>query len=137
MSETTPEAHPVNLAVVINGEKIVEYQRNRALAPKHSLDLENMVAKLARGIELADNTISQPSMQDKSTYVAQLLISALIHENDAHAAISCAWLATRCADLKQVQAEQKDERLTIRLIYDKEYVVASSLKFVPKHQLSS
>ena len=67
-----------------------------------------MDAKLARGIELADNTISQPSMQDKSTYVAQLLISALIHENDAHAAISCAWLATRCADLKQVQAEQKD-----------------------------
>jgi len=36
-----------------------------------------------------------------------------------------------------VQAEQKEGRLTIRLSYNKEYVVASSLKFVPKHKLSS
>ncbi|MDG1249863.1 MAG: hypothetical protein P8O75_04450 [Gammaproteobacteria bacterium] len=137
MSDTSEEAKPINLAIVINGEKIVEYQRDRALASKHAQDLDTMDAKLAHGIELADSQISQPNLQDKSTFVAQLLINALLHESDAHAAISCAWLATRCPDLKQVQAEQKEERLTIRLIYDKEYVVASSLKFVPKHQLSS
>ena len=136
VSDTSPEANPINLAIVINGEKIVEYQRDRALAAKHVQDLDTMDAKLAHGIELADSQINQPSLQDKSTFVAQLLVTALMHENDAHAAISCAWLATRCPDLKQVQAEQKEERLTIRLIYDKEYVVASSLKFVPKHILS-
>ncbi|MDG0995984.1 MAG: hypothetical protein P8O97_02420 [Gammaproteobacteria bacterium] len=137
MSDISKEALPTNLAIVINGEKIVEYQRDRALATKHAADLDNLDLKLAKGIELADSQISQPSFQDKSTFVAQLLVNALMHENDAHAAISCAWLATRCPDLKQVQAEQKEDRLTIRLIYDKEYVVASSLKFIPKHQLNS
>ena len=137
MSDISIEALPTNLAIVINGEKIVEYQRDRALASKHAADLDNLDLKLAKGIELADSQISQPSFQDKSTFVAQLLVNALMHENDAHAAISCAWLATRCPDLKQVQAEQKEDRLTIRLIYDKEYVVASSLKFIPKHQLNS
>ena len=137
MSDTSTETNPINLAIVINGEKIVEYQRDRALASKHAQDLDNLDEKLAHGIELADSKISQPNLQDKSTFVAQLLINALMHENDAHAAISCAWLATRCPDLKQVQAEQKEERLTIRLIYDKAYVVASSLKFIPKHKLNS
>ena len=123
------------LVVLLNSSKVLEYYRDRPLTVKQQADLDALDIKLDAGIELNHQHIANPSLQDKATFVANLLIFALLNEEEAKAALTCAYLATRFSDLKQVVANSHPDRLAIQLIYDEEYREQTPVHFVPKDEL--
>ena len=98
-------------------------------------DLNIIDAKLDKGFEIGGQKISHPSHQDKTTYAANVLLSALMEDNESTAAIFCSYLATRNPTLKQLKATTHDDRITIQLIYDKEYKEETSVQFISKKDL--
>ena len=124
-----------DLVVLINSKKVLEYFRDRPLTLKQQADLGLLDSKLDAGIELNHQQIPKPTAQDKATFVANLLISALLNEEEAKAALSCAYLATRFTDLKQVKASSHSDRVAIQLIYDEGYREQAPIHFVPKDKL--
>jgi hypothetical protein len=126
---------PNNFVVVINSIKELEYFRDRDLNDKQVSDLEIIDAKMDEGFEVGGQEISHPTHQDKATYAANVLISALMNDSETTAAIFCSYLATRNPALKQLKATTHDDRVTIQLIYDKEYKEETSVQFISKKDL--
>lgn len=125
-----------NLVVVLNSNKELEYFRDRPLSKNQQVDLEAMDRKLDSGLQLGSRRINKPSPQDRATYVANLLVTALTNEEDSKVAITCAYLATRFGDLKQIKADMRSGQLSIQLIFDEEYREAAPIKFIPKEDLN-
>lgn len=126
-----------NLVVVLNSNKMLEYFRDRPLSQNQQIDLDAMDRKLDNGLKLGSRRINNPSPQDKATYVANLLITALTNEEESKVAITCAYLATRFGDLKQIKADMRSGgQLSIQLIFDQEYREAAPIKFIPKEDLN-
>lgn len=123
------------LVVLLNSSKVLEYYRNRPLTAKQQADLDALDKKLDTGIHLNHQHIANPNLQDKATFVANLLVSALLNGEDAKAALTCAYLGTRFSDLKQVVANSHPDQLAIQLIYDEEYREQSPIHFVSKDEL--
>ena len=76
-----------------------------------------------------------PQKLDRAAYAANVLLSALIEGNESTAAIFCSYLATRNPTLKQLKATTHDDRVTIQLIYNKEYKEETSVQFISKKDL--
>ncbi len=127
--------HKSNLVVVLNSQKIIEYHQDRPLTKKQLLDLGSLESKLNKGIQIANQFIAKPSLQDKATFMANLLISALIDDEEAKVALACSYLARYCGDLKQIKALNHADRISIELIYDEEYREQAPIKFVPRNSL--
>lgn len=109
------------LVVVINGDPVLEYDRDRAL-PEHQLAyLDKMDAQMDAGVTLGGKQIQAPEALQRAQFVAVHLIEALQQDNEAQAAAACAYLATRMTDLKQVKAELDDAGLHVDLIFDRIY----------------
>ena len=124
-----------NFVVVLNSSKELEYFRDRKLSAKQSADLEKIDARLNQGFEAGGQLIEHPTTEDKATFAANVLISALLHDNESNAAIFFSFLATRYPTLKQVKATTHDDRVTIQLIYDKEYTEETAVQFISKKDL--
>ncbi|MEM8843677.1 MAG: hypothetical protein AAGB35_01385 [Pseudomonadota bacterium] len=125
-----------SLVVVLNSNKELEYFRNRPLSKKQTEDLIKIDSKLALGFEISGQLMSQPSEKDKATYIANMLIGALINDNESIMSLCCSFLATRFTELKQVRATTHDDHYTIRLIYDQEFVEQNTVQFVNKKDLN-
>lgn len=109
------------LVVVVNGDPVLEYNRDRAL-PEHQLAyLDKMDAKMDRGVTLGAKQVQAPDTLQRAQFVAVHLIEALQQDNESQAAAACAYLATRIADLKQVKAELDDAGMHVDLIFDRVY----------------
>ena len=125
-----------NLVVVLNANKVLEYFRDRPLSQSQLIDLETMDRKMNSGLQLGSRRINNPNPQDKATYVANLLVTALTNEEESKVAITCAYLATRFRDLKQIKADMHSGQLSIQLIFDEQYREAAPIKFIPKEDLN-
>lgn len=125
-----------NLVVVLNSNKVLEYFRDRPLSQHQQIDLDTMDRKMDSGLQLGSRHINNPSPQDKATYVANLLVTALMNEDESKVAITCAYLATRFGDLKQIKAEMHSDQLSIQMIFDQEYLEATPITFIPKEDLN-
>ena len=123
------------LVVVLNSSKELEYFRDRSLSEKQRADVEKFDAMLDQGFEVHGQKIDHPSMQDKATFAANLLVTALLQDNNTRAAILCSYLATRYPALQQVRVTTHDDRVTIELIYDKAFMEESSVQFISKKEL--
>ena len=124
-----------NLVISLNSEKVIEYHRGKPLSKKQQLDLVALDKKLNIGIQIGQQFISKPTLQDKATFIANLLVSALVEDDEAKVALTCAYLANHCGDLKQIKAEHRLDRLSIQLIYDEEYRDQAPIKFVPRNKI--
>ena len=118
------------LVAVLNGESQVEFERSKSLADRQLEYLAVMDKQLDDGIPQGAGMLFSPTMEQKTQFVANQLITAIKAENEQLAAATLSWLATRLPDLQQVAADEKNGEITIRLIYDKPYVKAEPIHFM-------
>ena len=110
------------LAVLINGEAVLEYDRDVTLTDTQRESLQRMDSKMDNGFELAGEQISEPDKNQRFQFIAMNLIQSLLkEENEALIAASTAYLAENLPDLKQVTADDRSGQLVIDLVFDKEY----------------
>jgi len=110
------------MAVLINGEAVLEYDRSVALTEQQRLSLEKMEHKMDGGFNLAGELISSPDKNQRLQFIALNLVHALVNEeNEALIAASSSYLAENLPDLNQVKADNSKGQWLIDLVFDKEY----------------
>lgn len=105
------------LMVVLNGQPVIEYDRNKRLPGQQREYLDRMDADMARGIDINGSRIATPDAQQRARFVAIQLVHAVINDNDPMIAAMCAYLATRLPELKQVKADEQGEQISLELIF--------------------
>jgi len=132
MTNNEPVADPV-LTVVINGQAVIEYDRRKLLAPRQQSFLDHMDRDMDSGIGLDGHQQASPDLLARARFVANNLLQALEAENDSVAAATCAYLALRLPELKQVRADKKGGQMHIDLVFDRPYVPTQTVQFVQPH----
>ena len=122
------------LVVLVNGEKQIEFDRSKSLPEKQLEFLDIMDAKMSQGISLNGSTIAGPDLTQRAQFVAMQMIAALMDSNDQLIAASCAYLAIRLPDLKQLKV---DENYNFDLVFDEEYKNQVHVAFNPDDLKSS
>jgi len=124
------------LMAVVDGEPVIEYDRDKVL-PDNQLDyLNKMDEKMEMGIPSGQGNIFAPDQEQKAYFVANQLMAAISSEDEQLIAASMAYLAVRLPELKQVSSKEKDGETQISLIYDREYS-AQVMNFVKPEHLNS
>lgn len=127
------------LAVVLNGTLELEYHRDRELPAVQRQYLSRMDQRMDAGIMLDGVSIAVPNQLQRVQFVANNLVYALRANNEVVAAASCAYLANRIPELRQIKATENNAQWHVDLVFDKEYVPEQTIKFVkpdtlkPKH----
>lgn len=119
------------LTVVLDEQAVLEYDRNKPLAESQLSYLDKMDEAMEKGINVGQEKIDAPDLQQKSQFVALQLVKALHDENDAVIAASCSYLANRMPDLLQVVAKTMDGKgFYCDLVFDKPYVQQATVQFM-------
>jgi hypothetical protein len=118
------------LTVVVNGEAVIEYDRRKPLAPRQAMFLDRMDMDMDSGIGPEDQRGTSPDLMMRARFVANSLFEALDAQNDSVAAATCAYLAQRLPELRQVCADQKDGQTHIELVFDRPHVPTQTVQFV-------
>ena len=109
------------LAVIINDQLTLQYDRDKAL-PDHQLDyLNRLDKKFDQGIELQGEQLANPNVEQRARYMALSLMEGIMYQEDAKASASLSWLATRLPELKQVKATVDENGTQFELIFDRDY----------------
>lgn len=106
------------LVIVLNGQAVVEYDRNKRLPGHQRQFLDKMDSDMDQGIELMNEKIESPDTIQRAQFVAMHLVQSLLQEHDAMTAASCAYLANRLPDLKQVKASEAGDMVSFHLVFD-------------------
>lgn len=109
------------LAVLVNDQLTLEYDRDKPLPEHQQTYLAKLDGKFDQGIELQGEFLPTPDLPQRAKYMALSLMEGIIYQEDAKAAVSLAWLATRLTDLKQVKAIVDEQGTHFDLIFDREY----------------
>jgi hypothetical protein len=109
------------MAVLLNGVAQLEYDRGRELPAHQAVYLDKMDRKMDEGIVVGEETVSDPSLDQRAQFVAANLVHAIKSDDEQTAAAMCTYLANRLPDLKQVKIEDKDGQVMIDLVFDEEY----------------
>lgn len=119
------------LVVTLNGQAVVEYDRNKRLPGHQRQFLDRMDEDMDKGVELAGEWCAQPDQTQRAQYVAMHLVQALQKDEDQVIAAACAYLANRLPDLKQVKAIEQGEEFFMDLIFDREFKNQVNVSFDP------
>jgi hypothetical protein len=125
------------LAVVLNGTLQLEYHRDKPLPEAQRQYLDRMDHFMDSGIALGGVQIDAPDQLQRAQFVASSLIQSLRNDNESLAAASCAYLATRIPELRQVKATDVNAQQSIDLVFDKDYVPEQTIKFVKPESLKN
>ena len=125
------------LVAVVDGEAVIEYDRDKALAEPQMAYLDKMDQQMDQGIPSGQGNIFAPDLQQKAQFVADQLMMAIKSEDEALISASMAYLANRLPELKQVSEAEQDGQQQISLIYDREYAPAQTVNFVRPEHLNS
>lgn len=117
------------LAVVVNDQLTLEYDRAKPLAQDQTEYLEKLDKKFDQGIELQGEQIEQPDIQQRARYMTLSLMEGIIYQEDAKTAVSLAWLATRLPELKQILAVVDTEGTQFELVFDREFKPRQVVQF--------
>jgi hypothetical protein len=129
MENNESAADPM-LTVVMDGQAMIEYDRRKPLASRQRLFLDHMDRDMDGGFSLDGRQETSPDLVTRARFVATTLVEALEAQNDSVAAATCAYLALRLPDLKQVRADRKDGQLHIDLVFDQPHVPTQTVQFV-------
>jgi hypothetical protein len=124
-----PEAEAM-LAVVMDGQAVLLYDRRKPLASRQRLFLDHMDRDMDSGISVGGARVDQPDLPARARFVALNLVEALEGGNDGLAAATCAYLALRLPDLKQVKADHRDGQVHLDLVFDAPYVPTQTMHFI-------
>jgi hypothetical protein len=119
-----------NLVVVLDGVSQLEYARATALAPMQLDYLDRLDKKMDAGVELAGLHIQHPDALQRAQFIAVQLLQAVQAGNEAQAAVTCAYLANRIPDLKQVCASTRAGLLSFDLVFDKAFSKEVKVEFM-------
>ena len=111
---------PSKLRVVLNGSEVHEYEKSTRHPGKQRELLDNMDLDMDEGIEIDGNVISSPDKVQRAQYVAMSLLYGIQMKSEGLVSAACGYLVTRLPDLKQIRAVEKDEVVTMDLIFDEE-----------------
>lgn len=118
------------LVVVLDGVSQLEYQRGVPLEPAQRRYLDQLDRRMDTGIDLGDRRVEQPDALRRAQFMAQQLLDAVQAGNEAVAAATCAYLASRIPDLKQVRATTRGGLLSFDLVFDKPYMKEVKVEFM-------
>lgn len=110
------------LIVQMNGTPVVEYDRSKPLPEQQQAYLDRMDSKMDLGITLNDEFIIDPDPLQRARFVASQMVQGLVVDNDQLIAATCAWLALRVTDLRQVRVSDSDDGTLIDLVFDENRV---------------
>lgn len=123
-----------NLVVVLDGVSQLEYRRGAALSAQQLRYLDKLDQDMDSGIMLGGRRIEAPNALQRAQCIAQQLLVAVQAGNEAIAAASCAYLAHRIPDLKQVRANLRAGILSFDLVFDRPYQPEAKVEFFkPQH----
>jgi hypothetical protein len=117
------------LAVVVNDQLTLKYERDKELPEHQQAYLDKLDAKFEQGIELDGEFVPQPVLEERARYMALSLMEGILYQEDARAAVSLAWLATRLPELKQVKAHVDQDGTRFDLVFDEEYRYSAEVSF--------
>jgi hypothetical protein len=106
------------LAILINGQRVVQYHRNTRLPGRQRRFLEKMDADMDQGFNMQGKHVVEPDRMQRAQFVAMQLIRAVPAGNEQLVQAGCAYLCSRLPDLKEVRAEEKGDDVTMELVFD-------------------
>ncbi len=109
------------VAVLINGQVVIEYDRSKSLTDKQQAYLNRMDQQMNAGVTLAGETIIQPDQIQRAKFVANALVQSIQSEDEPRIAATCSYLAERLPGLKQIRVDLKQDSHSIDLIFDQEF----------------
>lgn len=118
------------LVVVLDGVSQLEYLRATPLQDAQRQYLERLDARMDGGVELGGRRVEEPNALQRAQFIALQLLQAVQDGNEAVAAASCAYLANRIPDLKQVRATTRGGLLSFDLVFDRAYAKEIKVEFV-------
>jgi len=121
------------MAVLLNGIAQLEYDRDRSLPKDQRQYLNKMDEKMASGITLDKQSITNPDLNQRAQFVAQNLAQAIKDNREANVAAMASWLASRLPELKQVKITEAETGFGIELVFDEEYRSQVAVKFDRLH----
>ena len=120
------------MAVLLNGTAQIEYNREIALPERQRDYLDRMDLDMDAGIQLGNRYFDMPDQTQRAQFIALHLVQSLLVDNEQHIAASCAYLADRLPDLKQVKAVTKpDGAIGIDLVFTEDYKNQIKVEFMP------
>lgn len=118
------------MAVILNGVAQLEYDRNKSLPAHQELYLEKMDQSMSEGIQVGEDFISEPDLNQRAQFVAANLANAILSDNEAMCSALTAYLANRLPELKQVKISNTDGQVTIELVFDEDYQKQVPVQFI-------
>lgn len=118
------------LVVVLDGVSQLEYARSTPLSEPQREYLERLDARMDGGIELGGRQVAVPNPLQRAQFIALQLLQAVQDGNEAVAAASCAYLANRIPDLRQVRATTRGGLLSFDLVFDRDYAKEVKVEFM-------
>jgi len=119
------------LIVVLNGQPVIEYDRNIRLPGHQRSFLDKMDMDMDKGISINGQSTTSPDLGVRSQYIAMHLIQAIQNDNEAMISAMCAYLANRIPDLKKVVADEHGENISIDLVFNEEDNNKVAVQFDP------
>lgn len=121
------------LYVIFNQEPVLEFDRRKPVPGHQRQYLDQMDVRMDKGIQLGDGFVKTPNALQRSQFVANSLVNALIRQDFNQAIAMCTYLAKRMPDLKQIKCETKggesvdkeNADMSIEFVYDRSYEQAS------------
>jgi len=126
------------LAVLMDGVAQIEYRRDVPLTPVQQQFLERMDGEMDGGVQVGEQQIHQPDETQRAQFVALQLVQALLDSDEQRIAASCAYLAVRMPELKQLKAETHASGVIgIEMVFNESYSnqVKVSFSTAPKNSL--
>lgn len=132
MNGASPQSEHDLLTIVVNGEPQLEYDRSKPLPDQQVAYLDRMDRQMDAGIVLGGQPLDQPDQMQRAQFVSIHVVEALQQGNEALVAASCAYLANRMPDLKQIKSRVVDGGFSVELVFDKPHMKEETVNFVTR-----
>ncbi len=110
------------LTVIINDEAVLEFDRSKPVPGHQRQYLDSMDAQMDQGIQLGSDFIKEPNPLQRSQFVANSLVNAVLKDEYSIAIAMCTYLAKRLPDLQQIKCKgNTDKDLSIELVFDRSF----------------
>ena len=106
------------LSIYINENKVFVYDKNTRLPGKQRKFLDGMDLDMDTGIKLNNEMIGSPNKMQRANYVVMSLLYGIETKSEELVAATCSYLANRLPELKQINAIEKGDEVTLNLIFN-------------------
>lgn len=110
------------MTVTLDGDPVLEYDRDKPLPGQQVAYLESMDESMSRGIDLGGERVENPDEDQRLEFVAGFLYHALVTDQDSAIAAMCAYIATHREDVTEVRFEQHGDSVSIEMLVGGDHI---------------